>query len=243
MILILCTGIKHLGCQFNSKNNLIREVNIIKSEEIDWQWFKTTEKLHYLGLILSESSNSRKNVNDLDKLLGNMPNIYGLHLDNSFLRFLEPCASLSNRLTTTLVNLNTLKLFCVGGWDWVLIQCVLCLIRSSPKLKNLHILMKQGVNRMHGTESMAASRVEQYMLSSDFVNTILDQLETVHLQEVKGSGCELYFIKLLLASSPSLRWIKISRTYSIHDLKEELRILQEVARFPRASATAKLIWT
>ena len=96
---------------------------------------------------------------------------------------------------------------------------------------------------MHGTESMAASRVEQYMLSSDSVNTILDQLETVHLQEVKGSGCELYFIKLLLASSPSLRWIKISRTYSIHDLKEELRILQEVARFPRASATAELIWT
>ena len=52
MILILCTGIKHLGCQFNSKNNLIREVNIIKSEEIDWQWFKTTEKLHSLGLVL-----------------------------------------------------------------------------------------------------------------------------------------------------------------------------------------------
>ncbi|KAL1825506.1 hypothetical protein ACET3Z_012284 [Daucus carota] len=112
--------------------------------------------------------------------------------------------------------------------------------RAVDRISNLP---KFGADRVHGTESMAASRVEQYMLSPNFVNTILDQLETVYLQEVNGSRCELHFIKLLLASSPSLRWIKISRTFNIHNLKEELRILLEVARFPRASTTAELIWT
>ncbi|XP_017238599.1 F-box/FBD/LRR-repeat protein At1g13570-like isoform X2 [Daucus carota subsp. sativus] len=242
MRLDCCTGIKHLGCQFNSQYNLIRKLHISTSEEIDWQWFKNTEKLHYLGLVLAGSSNSRKNINDLDNLLGNMPDIYGLYLDNFFLTFLEPDAPLSNRLTTTLVNLKTLQLSCAGGCNWVFIQRVFCLIRSSPKLKNLHIWPEFGVGRVHGTDSMAASRVEQNLLSPDFVNMILDQLETVHLQVVIGSRCELHFIKLLLASSPSLRWIKISKSFPIHDLKDEFEILRKVARFPRASATAELIW-
>ena len=56
-----------------------------------------------------------------------------------YMQFLELGASLSNRLPTTLVNLKTLLLSCDGGWDWVFIQRVLCLIRSSPKLKILHI--------------------------------------------------------------------------------------------------------
>ena len=96
---------------------------------------------------------------------------------------------------------------------------------------------------MHDTDSVAASRAEQYMLSPDFVNMILDQLETVYLEEVKGSRCELHFIKLLLASPPSLRWIKISKSDSIGGPREELRILGEVTRLPRGSATAELIWT
>ena len=96
---------------------------------------------------------------------------------------------------------------------------------------------------MHGTDSMAASRVEQYMLSPNFGNMILDQLETVHLEEVKGSRCELHFIKLLLASSPALRWMKISKSNTIGGPREELRILGEVTRLPRGSATAELIWT
>lgn len=86
MFLNLCTGIKHLGCQFNYQNNLIRDLVIFSRERIDWRWFGTTKKVHFLGLLLAGSSNSRKDISDLAKLLGNMPNIEDLLLDNFFLR-------------------------------------------------------------------------------------------------------------------------------------------------------------
>ena len=91
-----CTGIKHLGCQFNYQHNLIRELVIISSEGIDWRWFATTKKVHFLGLSLEGSSNSRKNITDLDKLLGNMPNIEELFLDKFFLRVSKNYTNFTN---------------------------------------------------------------------------------------------------------------------------------------------------
>ncbi|XP_017238148.1 F-box/FBD/LRR-repeat protein At1g13570-like isoform X1 [Daucus carota subsp. sativus] len=57
-----------------------------------------------------------------------------------------------------------------------------------------------------------------------------------------GSRSELHFIKLLLASSPSLVWMKISKRNTIRDPREELRILGEVTQLPRASTIARIIW-
>ena len=86
------------------------------------------------------------------------------------------------------------------------------------------------------------SGVEKYLQSLDLVDRILDKLETVDILGTVGSRCELHFIKLLLASFPSLIWMKISKSDTIGDPREELRILREVTQLPRASTIAKIIW-
>lgn len=85
------------------------------------------------------------------------------------------------------------------------------------------------------------SSVEQYLQSPNLTELIFNQLETLEIFGVVNSS-ELQFIKLLLASSPSLRKMEIS--YSVtNDPEEALRILAELVRFPRASTTAEIIWT
>ena len=83
------------------------------------------------------------------------------------------------------------------------------------------------------------SSVTQYLQSLHLIGMAFDQLETVELYGVNLSS-ELQFIKLLLASSPSL---KLMRIYNmINDREEASRASQELMRFPRAFTTAEIIW-
>lgn len=72
------------------------------------------------------------------------------------------------------------------------------------------------------------------------VDMIPHQLETVEILEMFGSVTELQFVKLLLASSPSLKWIKLQ--FALYDPRKELAILRELLQFPRASTAAQIIW-
>lgn len=83
MCLERCTGIKHLGCQFKYNNNLT-ELTIEHSQEIDWGWFEYTQKVD--NLVLKGVTNSRKEIINLDRLIGNMPGIISLVLDACFLK-------------------------------------------------------------------------------------------------------------------------------------------------------------
>lgn len=233
-----CAGIEHLGCQFDYNNNL-GVLRIICSKEIDWRWFECTKKVKTLVLVLKGSSNLRKPTINLDKLLGNMPRISGLHLSGSLLKCLERNTSVLERPITTMGHLTFLNLFRVGLYDFVQIQYAFCLLRSSPKLKSLYIVPEHKVKTTDGTQPSA---VERYLQSPNLVMTTLDQLETVYIPEMVGSRSELHFIKFLLASSPSLVWMKLSKSVTIIDPKEELRILGSVTRLPRVSTTAQIIW-
>ncbi|KAL1825925.1 hypothetical protein ACET3Z_012703 [Daucus carota] len=83
------------------------------------------------------------------------------------------------------------------------------------------------------------SLVTQYLQSLHLIGMAFDQLETVELYGVNLSS-ELQFIKLLLASSPSLKLMIIYNM--INDREEASRVSQELMRFPRASTTAEIIW-
>ncbi|KAK1354736.1 F-box domain-containing protein [Heracleum sosnowskyi] len=241
-----CTGIEHLGCQFRNNNNLLRLL-ITDSEEIDWQWFECTKKVLVLTLVsLKESPNYRKKVISLDKLLGNMPDLYAIFIDGFFLKFSEPSPSPLKKLVT-MEYLHILFLTCVDIYDLIQIQYVMCLIRSSPKLQRIHILLKwdstETLAARYGTKPLAARRVERYLELPNFANMTLYQLKTVLIEGIVGLRSELHFIKLLLASSPSLKKIKLRKSPIIKDPKEELKILGELTRFPRASTAAQIIWT
>lgn len=70
---------------------------------------------------------------------------------------------------------------------------------------------------------------------------IIDQLESVEIYGMIGTKPQLQFIKLLLASTPSLRLLKLNMNRR-NSLEEELRISLELLLFPRASSSAQIIW-
>lgn len=75
------------------------------------------------------------------------------------------------------------------------------------------------------------------------VDMIPHHLKTVEILEMIGSVTELQFIKLLLASNPSLKWIKLQMdSFEIDDPIKELEIVRELLLFPRASTDAQIIW-
>ncbi|KAL1825504.1 hypothetical protein ACET3Z_012282 [Daucus carota] len=168
-----------------------------------------------------------------------MPKIQVLLL-NGIPKSVKPGASVFKRLRI-MDKLIFLQLS-VGFYDLVQTQSVICLLRSSPKLQNLRIRLKPEVKSVDGTGSLTVSTVEEYLQSPELVDLFLDKLETVDIQGTVGLRSELHFIKLLLASSPSLVWMKISKRNTIRDPREELRILGEVTQLPRASTIARIIW-
>lgn len=63
---------------------------ITDSEEIDWEWFECTGKVLLLSLVSpKDSANYRKKVIGLDKLLGNMPDLYAIFIDGFYLKVSE----------------------------------------------------------------------------------------------------------------------------------------------------------
>lgn len=71
---------------------------------------------------------------------------------------------------------------------------------------------------------------------------ILDQLETLKVINMVASPNEFQLIRLLLASSPSLKSFDFNTEYIIHDPAEELMITQEVRQIPRASRDVVIEW-
>lgn len=86
--------------------------------------------------------------------------------------------------------------------------------------------------------ALRASSVIDYLHSLSLVDMIFNQLEFVEIHGVVGLA-ELQFIKFLLASSPSLEWIKLFDTVS--DPEQAFTISRKLMRFPRASTTAEII--
>ncbi|XP_074335115.1 F-box/FBD/LRR-repeat protein At1g13570-like isoform X2 [Apium graveolens] len=199
LALLHCSGVEHLGSHFKNCNNLTGLI-IVDSEEIDWHLFQCTPKMQLktLELEFGRETDVMKKVINLDKLFGNMPRINNLYLDGFFLESLERNASVLKRPITTLEKLN---LEGVRLQNLVHIHNALCLIRSSPNLRYLRLVLAPEVYSSNNMDSLDAS-----MLSVDMIP---HQLKTVEIQEMIGSVTELQLVKLLLASTPSLKCIKI----------------------------------
>ncbi|KAL1825508.1 hypothetical protein ACET3Z_012286 [Daucus carota] len=200
--------------------------------------FKYIRNVETLGLV---SAYRFRRVISFDSLVCKMPRIQVLLLDVFPFKSVEPGASVVFKRLRIMDKLISLQIS-VGFYDLVQTQSVICLIRSSPNLQNLRIRLKPEGKSVDGTQSLTVSSIEEYLQFPDLVDLVLDKLETVDILGTVGSGSELHFIKLLLASSPSLVWMKISKGDTIADPREELRILGEVTQLPRASPIAKIKW-
>ncbi|KAK1374530.1 F-box domain-containing protein [Heracleum sosnowskyi] len=232
-----CTGIEHLGCQFEYNNNLT-VLSIMECGEVELQWFDCTQKVENLRLVFNGVA---KKIMGLDKLVNKMPKIHTLYLNGFLLKSLQPGATVMKR-PTTMEFLKHLHLYDVALCDSPQIQYVICLIRISPNLRNIYMHLNSEVER-NGTNLTADMElmVLQYLQSPNLIDVILDDLETVEIHGKVGSA-DLEFIKFLLASSPSLRWMKLLDD-NIFYFEEALKISRELMKFPRASTAAQIIWT
>ncbi|WOH00488.1 hypothetical protein DCAR_0519852 [Daucus carota subsp. sativus] len=70
----------------------------------------------------------------------------------------------------------------------------------------------------------------------------LDQLQTVKIKGIQYSRFVQNFIKLLLASSPSLKVISLSCNTKITSLEDKLKIKRDLRKIHRLSLDAQVIW-
>ncbi|KAL8096014.1 F-box/FBD/LRR-repeat protein At1g13570-like [Apium graveolens] len=234
LVLHECSGMEHLGCQFKNSNNLTLlkiETGSINKEDIDLGWFECVQKVTNLSLMRHLfQENSRIEINNLDKLLGNMSRINSLLLGGFSLESLKSDTAVLKRPMATLENLY---IHSAGFCDSGDLHYVLCLIKSSPNLRYLYISLYGKVNR-----SKDANLSHLTALQSDM---IMDQLENVEIYGMTGTKPELQFVKLLLESTPSLRLLKLNMEPRDNPL-QELRIAQDLLLYPRASSRAQIIW-
>ncbi|KAL8106077.1 hypothetical protein AgCh_029761 [Apium graveolens] len=84
-----CEGIEHLARQFRKGNNLKSLYFEIRTK-FDWQWLQRTKKLGYLGLVFTAANSKMIKVNELIKLLGEIPTLSCLVLGGPTLEVLGP---------------------------------------------------------------------------------------------------------------------------------------------------------
>ncbi|THF95201.1 hypothetical protein TEA_023650 [Camellia sinensis var. sinensis] len=139
------------------------------------------------------------------------------------------------RISIMFNHLNDLVLDGLRFDDLDQVSCVLCLLRSSPNLRELYITVSAG--GANGMESDLS-----YLEAPGCMDLMLNQLQTVNITSINGLRSELLFIKCVLASSPLLEKVIVQYDETVVDAKEGFRISTELMRFGRASPKAELVY-
>ncbi|THG14752.1 hypothetical protein TEA_006796 [Camellia sinensis var. sinensis] len=136
-------------------------------------------------------------------------------------------------LQPTMNNLKTLQFLeiCFGQLNDI--SLILCLIRSSPNLEKITI------QAYVDEETNAVDPVLELLEMQEWLDVSLNQLQTVDFWNLSGTSSELEFIKLLLVISPVLEVIFIEPD-SKKIVDKGVRILKELAQFPRLSPKAEI---
>nr|XP_018624874.2 uncharacterized protein LOC108944382 isoform X1 [Nicotiana tomentosiformis] len=166
----------------------------------------------------------------LEKLLFSLaPTIEELNLDSFFL---EPCgADTVPKMRSRALNCLWHLSFYVDFDKFSPTSGALQLIKSLPKLSERDITV-------HSTSDNAEA-VSKYLNTPACLDRSLNKLKRVVIRWFKGSKTELFFIKLLLARTPSLVRIIIKPLRDFCSC-EESNITTKLTSFPRASPEAEI---
>ncbi|CAL5398229.1 unnamed protein product [Camellia sinensis] len=148
----------------------------------------------FMGIINVEGI-THAETSKLVTLFGSLPVIEFLLLEYRTIR-----GGVPKRLPTTLNNLKTLKLF-ICFEEVNEISVILCLIRSSPNLEKITIMVRRSET------ADVIDHVLQLLEMQDWSDVSLNQLQVVELSNLSGTQSELKFIELLLAISAVLETI------------------------------------
>ncbi|KAL7219809.1 hypothetical protein ACSBR2_012802 [Camellia fascicularis] len=227
-----CTGIGNLNIQAPKLKRLLVQHN----SEIQSICFTDTQNLSYIAIIFGLTMGSPKSVKTPNavRFLGDLPRIAELNLDGFFIKILA-AGGVPHRLPNTANLLKVLALHNFRFNDLDHISCALFLIRSCPNLTKLQIWTCIIMERNH--EELVLNRLE----APNCMDRMLDKLQSVKISYVMGLKPELLFIKLLLARSPVLETIFIQHSAEV-DFEKGFSISKELARFPRVSPKAAIIY-
>ncbi|CAL5401416.1 unnamed protein product [Camellia sinensis] len=151
----------------------------------------------FMGIINVEGI-THAETSKLVTLFGSLPVIEFLLLEYRTIR--DVISGVPKRLPTTLNNLKTLKLF-ICFEEVNEISVILCLIRSSPNLEKITIMVRRSET------ADVIDHVLQLLEMQDWSDVSLNQLQVVELSNLSGTQSELKFIELLLAISAVLETI------------------------------------
>ncbi|KAK3416695.1 hypothetical protein EUGRSUZ_H02468 [Eucalyptus grandis] len=134
-------------------------------------------------------------------------------------------------LPRALVHLNYLST-CIDFNSKEQILTVICLIRSSPQLRNAVFQ-----NRPKKQQTTGIAKMADFWKDHHHQSCCLEQLQVVSMRTIFGTEPELEFMKFLLTSLLNLQKMIIRP----NDRTVEVKLLRELVRFRRVSAQAEVI--
>ncbi|KAL4561332.1 hypothetical protein LXL04_033496 [Taraxacum kok-saghyz] len=180
---------------------------------------------------LTKDLKAAKKVN-FATMFSHLPRITTLVIDSHILKFL-----IADNIPRLLPHaINSLSHLCLLSFHSDLNQLhgALCLLRNSPNLERL-CMLHAGFMKEH--EVVPALDQMPAPTCLDFT---LNQLRIVGIECLEGSMIERFFIKLLLAHSPSLEMLYII-TSETSNPKKRYNLAKDIMRFPHASPKAQVI--
>lgn len=169
------------------------------------------------------------NSTNLHKLFQNLPKIETLEFENYSLKYLA-IGNVPQTPPNDLIHLKYL-FSCIDFNSTEEILTVMCLIRSSPKLKHVDFR-----NRAKDQQTSAIGTMADFW--EDHRASCLEQVQVISMNGFSGSEPELEFVKFLLTSSPNLQ----KMTIRPESTSGEGKLLRELLRSRRASTQAEVIF-
>ncbi|KAF7133499.1 hypothetical protein RHSIM_Rhsim09G0117200 [Rhododendron simsii] len=228
LVFVDCSGLNHFKVSAPNLEILHFEDNH-KFETID---FEIVPKLADVTIsTLYREVDHFARSSHLLEFLTSLPKVTRLSLNGDFLRFLAG-DTLPQQLPTTVVEgLKYLELNSLDFANFDEVSCALCLIRSTPNLKQLEIQART-------TREDTLAPKWGYMEVEAPFGCNLDGLRVVKMKLIRGFKPELELVQFLLANSPFLEKMSIDWSlYTEHSQTQQKLILdmaKELIRCYRA---------
>ncbi|KAL4561339.1 hypothetical protein LXL04_033503 [Taraxacum kok-saghyz] len=214
--------------------------NCIFKPPLQFEGFLDLEELELKNIVFGKDLNGTQiSLPGLKNLyLNSCTYVYNFNIKAEKLEilYLGLCVDATLLLRLLPHAINSLSHLCLLSFHSDLNQLhgALCLVRNSPNLERL-CMLHAGFMKEH--EVVPA--LDQ-MPSPTCLDFTLNQLRIVGIECLEGSMIELFFIKLLLAHSPSLEMLYII-TSETSNPQKRYNLAKDIMRFPCASPKAQVI--
>ncbi|KAK9947138.1 hypothetical protein M0R45_012572 [Rubus argutus] len=176
--------------------------------------------------VCSHQRQSARNSGNLVKFFAQLPHVQRLEIQSHFLKYLA-AGVVSGKLPKPCLDLNFLSIR-INFSDWEEVLTAVFLLRSSPSLQELEILVRP--------EDQPGGKTKFWV--DDNCNGPFAQLRLVKITGISSIKSEVDFIRFLLSNSPMLEKMSVKPA----SVNYGWELVKKLLRFKRASANAEIIY-